>query len=177
MAAGFNDIKVNKLLSPALTVKGGSCPLSGSINSRLPAQNCNPGAAPRKDVECFFIWAVRATKRRGNPNQLCQGQLLHHNYNKVSASCIHTWGPANKSGLINLQLFPPAVAASLFARRCLMCAKVPAVVPLARSGSIWQSGTFIVKWFLIVKAAGRGREAWKERNQVIGVRIVFNGDR
>lgn len=37
MAAGFNAIKVNKLLSPSFTVKGGGCPLSGTINSRLPA--------------------------------------------------------------------------------------------------------------------------------------------
>lgn len=37
MAAGFNDIKVNKLPSPSFTVKGGSCLLSGTINSRLPA--------------------------------------------------------------------------------------------------------------------------------------------
>lgn len=75
-----------------------------------------PRCCPRKDVECVFIWAVGVTKRRGNPNQLCQGQLLHHNYNKVSACRIHTCGTSNGSRLINLWLFLPAAAALLFSR-------------------------------------------------------------
>lgn len=56
-----------------------------------------------------------------------------------------------------------------------MCAKVPAVVPLARSASIWQSGTFNLYSEMIPHSESCGGGG--ERNQVIGVRVVCNGDR
>lgn len=64
------------LLFPTFTVTLGLCI---HINNYPPAMNCHPGKAE----EFFFICAVTVTKRRGKPNQLCQGQLLNHNYSSV----------------------------------------------------------------------------------------------
>lgn len=64
----------------------------------------------------------------GNPRQRRQGQLLNHNYNKVSARHIRTCGSPTQSGLINLQkprfffvffpLLPAAVVSLPFKQMC-----------------------------------------------------------
>lgn len=62
------------------------------------------------------------------------------------------------------------VAASLFSRRCLMLTKVPSVVPLVRLGSTWQNGGSGAETIPHNKSFG---ELSEERNQLIGVRVVF----
>lgn len=119
---------------------------------------------------------------RGNWRQRRQGQPLNHNYNKVSARRIRTCGSPTQSGLINLQ--KPRFFCAFFFPHCLQrwChfpSNKCAISPVALASQLRTQGEgelYGVGGRIPRPAKNKKCSSLKPRNQVMGVRVVFNAD-